>query len=749
VSTGPDTAPATPPAPGPGGQGQYGQGQYGQGQPSPAQSPAPDAANSPQQPGPGAVGGDPDRGASSYSDVKGQVGGRNLEQLREEIRRAMIDFRAGDITGPVFLNSNVHGFGLSFGHGDKRINARKVPPAELTEPFLRTHAIRSFAAEVSDQAIVVLQGPKGYGKGTALLRTLRASAAANAAVYFLDPATELASFSCDDVPKDSVLVLADLPAQAAGDLDDYTARRIEGELRARDCRLGITTGENARFVASGPGLLVTTLVARPEPRDVFWEHLTEPLQRLRVRRDDVRKWPGVADLLDTQLGADCPLADAQLLATLLGQAAGRPETAVASVRAQMADYIEEKVAQWFRRLPSQQAHCTAIALAVLNGLSRELVAQEAQILEQIISPAPDAPNAPTKGDPWAAGTMVTPAMLAAKVEIETQQRDEGPVVVHAMSYREDGYAGKVLRHVWREYGNGRAALVEWLRALGRSPDLKVRVRAAAAAGELACEAMDFVCSEVIHPWARAKNPDVRDSAAIALIQPAADSRLRSTTRQLVAGWADEDNPWQLRATAARAYGQAIGTSTPTSALRALAQLAEDSVADFDVVAAICNSYCDLVLNGTNALSVRVIGEVERLAADRKRGLQAAGRLTLLGFSTLRGAPSDMDGGGRRLDAWPTLLLLALSNQAIAEPAARLWQLSLADPDFGDAVTASLDAWAKDAEANSELRAALISFLQWIAADPRARQLVLRRAQVWSGRDGKAPRTGQGFLESQR
>jgi len=261
--------------------------------------------------------------------------------------------------------------------------------------------------------------------------------------------------------------------------------------------------------------------------------------------------------------------------------------------------------------------------------------------------------------------------------------------------------------------------------------------------------MDYLYNEVISPWARAKDPDVRDCAAIALGPPADDRQLRSTTRQLVANWADEDSPWQLRATAARAYGLAIGPSTPTSALRALARLSEESAEDFDVVAAISNSYCELVLNGTTALSVRVISEVERLAADRKRPLQAAGRLTLLGLSTLRGAPPDMEGGKRRLDSWPTLLLLALANEAIAESAAHLWQLSLHDPEIGDLVTASLDAWAEEAEAVSELRTRFVLFLQWITTDTRSYQAVLRRAQAWSGRDGKAPRTGRSVIEAQR
>ena len=411
----------------------------------------------------------------------------------------------------------------------------------------------------------------------------------------------------------------------------------------------------------------------------------------------------------------------------------------------MNEYADESVAQWYRNLPSQQAHCTAVSLAVLNGLSREVITHEARVLDHLISPAPDAPNAPAARNPFAAAAAVSPATLAATVIAQTQDRDEGPVVVATMSYREPGYPGRVLRHVWREQDEARPYVVQWLGRLGRSPDLRIRVRAATAVGVLACESLEYLYNAVILPWALAKTAEVRDSAAIALGPAAADPRLRKTVRELVAGLAAEDASWQLRATAARAYGRAIGLSTPTPALRALARLAEESGGDLEILGAIGNSYCELVLNGTTALSVRVIGEAARLAADRKRPLQAAGRLTLLALSTLRGPAQDMEGAGS-LGFWPTLLLLALANNALAESAARLWQLALPDPDLGDLIALSLDGWAQEAEKSSELRERFVDFLYWIAADPRARQLVVRRAQHWSGRSGRAPKTGRYVIE---
>ena len=79
-------------------------------------------------------------------------------------------------------------------------------------------------------------------------------------------------------------------------------------------------------------------------------------------------------------------------------------------------------------------------------------------------------------------------------------------------------------------------------------------------------------------------------------------------------------------------------------------------------------------------------------------------------------------------------------------AGRLWQLSLNDPDLGFLVTASLDDWALAAEDVGELRSAFADLMRTVATDERARQAILRRAQLWSGRNGKAPKTGQRLIE---
>jgi len=680
-------------------------------------------------------------GGQTYADAASQVGGGQLFEQNRERNRALADLMGAQVTGDIVAG---HKFELSFGHGGARVRVRRITAEEVTEPFVRTSAIDHLAASVGDQPIVVLQGPYGNGKGAALVRTLKRDLRDDATMFYLDPSTDLATFSCAEVPEGSVLVLQDLPDGMADRLDAYTVGRIHSELRARNCRLGITTTKAAKLTTLGTGLLVVGLDARPSPRQVFERHLSTLLLGTRISKESVLSWPDVKTLLDAQLGDDCSLADAARLATVLFRARDEPETAADHVRSQMTEYATEKVAQWFRKLGSLKAQCMAISLAVLNGLSRETIAHAARLLEEQILPSPDAANAPPATNPFSVDAAVSPSQLMADVITETRKTEHGPIVVQAMSYAEQGYPGQVLRYVWREHDAGRAALVDWLRYLGESSDLAVRVRAATAVGVLACEAMDYLYSQIILGWASNGDAVVRTSAAIALGPPAGDLLVRDTVRSLVAQWAKESSDRPLRATAARTYGRSIGLNSPTLALRELSRLAE--LDDLALMTAISNSYCELVLDGTRPLSVRVLDEIEKLAADRTREKQVVGRMSLLGLSYLRGAPQALSEQDSRFRTWPTLLVLGLGNAQITAAAARLWGLSLSDPDVGSLVTTSLDDWALAAEDVNELRLAFVDLMREVAADERARRAVLRRAQLWSGRNGKAPKTGRFVIE---
>lgn len=720
----------------------------------PQQSPAPvpgpttpsGSGDGPPDPGGAATSPTPDTGqadlgAQNYTDAASQIGGRHLALQTRLQKSALVDLNAQTLNGPVQIGDR---YELFFGSGDSQVRARKLT-AEEKASFISTPDLERLRDSLGDQPLVVLNAPRGYGKGAALIWALGRELPDDAMVLILDPATDLASFSCTGFPQQSVLILQDLPDSSADRLDTYTAERIESELREHCCRLGITTASKAvRLATASTRILVARLTTRPAPREVFTRHLSDSLLGTGLSPRQVEQWPGITDLLADELDDSCSLADAARLAMLLFRARDEPDKAAARVRALLTEYADEEVARWFRGLDDLASHCMAISLAVLNGLSREVISANARSLERLILPPSTAPNAPPPGNPFALNATASPAALRARVEREEIDTEHGPVYVQTMTYRERGYPGRVLRYVWREFDAGRAALCSWLQSLGRSPNLDVRVRAATAVGVLACDSMDYLYQQVIIRWARDRDAEVRASAAIALGPAADDRRLGPTVRSVVAEWARPGGRWQLRASAARVYGGTFGLSSPTSSFRALASLAESD--GLDVTAAISASYCELLLDGTAALAIRVLGEVASLASDRERRKQATGRLAAVGMTYLRGTPGCLeDRVGRRAAAWPSLLLLALSDPAAAEITARLWQLSLHDPDIGPLVAESLDEWAEAAEGDSRMRPEFAKFTAWIGADQRSRRLVLRRAQMWKDRDGRAPETGQDVI----
>lgn len=683
----------------------------------------------------------------SFAEARGQVGA-HLNDQRRETRRALADFESNQITGAVYAGNT---FNLAFGRGTTAVRASLISEKERFAAFVRGPGADQLLNVLGDQHLVILHGPQGTGKQAAIVWAFRRDLDDDVPMYYLHPETDLATLTCAELPDRSALIIADLPGPAVGRLDEHALRHLEGELRARKMRLGITTERFAGGAAADAGCLVLQFGDRPRPRDVFDRHLAKRLLGDSITKEEVLTWPGVAALLDTSLGDDCTLADAARLARLLFEARDDPSQATRVVSAKETEYSDERTAQWFCGLPTLKAHCTAIALAVLNGESREVIAHQAALLERRILPSPDAPNAPAFSNPFNTAASVSPEILNAQVMGETRTTEQGPIFIQAMSYRESGYPGRVLRHAWAEYDDGRTAIVEWLRGLGRSASLPVRVRAATATGILARTALHFLYGEVIRLWAQDSVPEVRESAAIALRPSAEDPMLGSTVRAVIEEMARKDSSWRLRATAARAWGSSLGTGNPKAALDMLAGLAAED--DVDVMMSVAKSYAELAVDGPADQAIQVLNEVIGVSTDRIREKQVTGRLTLLGLSYQRGAPPTLARHEERLKNWPTLLLLALGNPTIADQAARLWQVTLPDRDLGSMAMESLDEWAQTAEeGDRDLRDSFVRFACWIADDDRARLAICRRAELWTAaghRDGIAANAGCAAPETGR
>ena len=648
------------------------------------------------------------------------------------------DFIAGD--------KNEIRYELRFGSPGSTFRAYSVTAEERASAFIEPAEFGELERSSEAQTIVVLTGPAGTGKSTVLLRLLAGGPSGADAVFRLDPTTELSKLVCDEVPEGAVLLLDDLPAAQLSSLNGYEIHRLTGQLGDRGCRLGLTTTAVGTSLSTTGGCVVLGLRSRPEPRVVFDHHMAQLMLGRRVEWQALRDRPDLQEFLAEELDISQHLGAAAELARRVAAVAHDPQTAVERLRQPDGDAIEE-CARWFRELGDAKANCFAVALAVLDGMPRETVARSAESLERLVAPQPDtviqqqqAPN------PFAVAAVVSPSRLRAEVVGKTRTTHLGEIREQVIRYLRRDFAGLVLRHVWREHDWIRPSLLIWFRYLGSHQDARVRVRAATAVGVIGRDSLETVVDEVVDYWARAADDDCRDSAAVALGPPLGDAALATTVRALVAQWGRAqfgEDASRLRAAAARTYGTVIGSRSPTAALRGLAELADDD--EFDVVVAVARSYRELMLESTPALSLRVLDEVNRLAADRKQELRFAGVLTCLELASRRGLP-DSAGDAIANPTWPTALLLAAQRPRTAPLLARLFALSLSDRVLGGLIGDELDDWAREAESDPDLRTALVALVADTAAvDQRSATTVYRRAQLWTARNGTAAITGQSVL----
>ena len=95
----------------------------------------------------------------------------------------------------------------------------------------------------------------------------------------------------------------------------------------------------------------------------------------------------------------------------------------------------DECVQWFRTLPSMRAHCTALALAVLNGLPRaDVTAAADRLIELIAPPSKDGPDPGSVVNPFAADAGVPLATLRATTTSGTLSAAEGDIPVIEMRY---------------------------------------------------------------------------------------------------------------------------------------------------------------------------------------------------------------------------------------------------------------------------------------------------------------------------
>jgi hypothetical protein len=522
--------------------------------------------------------------------------------------------------------------------------------------------------------------------------------------------------------------------------------RLDAELSDCSARLIVAVSAETRLTHLGSTDYVTDLTHRPEHRDVLASHLRWKLGE--HKSGCLIADTEIASIVDVELRSGT-LRKVVHLAGLISEAArdsAVPREIATVVRLRLAARSDRDLADWFQGLGGLAEHSFVIALAVLNNLPYETVAQagralEARLTAPITGRLEDLPRDQVR--PFERSRSIRLKTFDAKLTPAIASTPQGDVPVEAVEFVDPARPKRVLAYVWQEYDQSHNALIEWLTELGDHPVEEVRTRAGVAVGALCTAAFDFMRHAVVERWACATDHVLRESAATALDAANSVPALEDTVRELVHEWSAVNDP-DLVATAIRAYGSSVGLDQPLRAFETLNQHAESS--DFVVIEAVCRSLAELADAGVVGVSDRALMTAREWTCSRARARRLTGNLAFLMMAAdLLWSPAGTpprQGRAGRAQRWPLLLKLADTSSEWREVVAGMWATALISVDVAEVAMAVLDQWVETAESNNQLRQVLVRVLTAAATSDRVRARLLRKIDQWADPEGAmhAPET---------
>ncbi|WP_212519070.1 hypothetical protein [Actinospica acidithermotolerans] len=590
----------------------------------------------------------------------------------------------------------------------------------------------------------ILRGPSGSGKMAAAIRLLQGADR----LYHLSDATDLnrlaesLELDADErggIERNAGFVLNRPVAFSA--LRGSSLLGLDEALLRADARLVLTVDSEDSIPDDDLVDYLVTIPRGPAYADVVASHLRWRLDEHAAERIlglDLTK-EVIAEQLERR--TTCHMA-ARLAQVIADGYEANPGAALDAgwIRDRVSRHGAEDFEIWFTSLGDSETRYFAVALAVLNGLAHERVADAARALHRRLDKGRNLVLASPLDGPWEGDSpfRLTRAERLHKLRALSRPADVrgqfGRSTAQVVEYQDADYARMVIRHVWNQY-QIHDVLADWLGALADDADDQVRVCAGTALGLIAVDSFEYVTRHILGPWAASPRPSRRDAVAYALRVVAAEPDLVDNVRQLASGWYASRNTPELQATAARVHGISLASADLDAAVEALDRLSV--IDDIRVAVAIGDSLADLLVDGNVDLAARILPQLEDALGVRERTVTAQLSFLILADSLMTDA-DEPDGTGPEVP-WPSLLWLANQHSAVRNPLALLWRRVINEGVFHAEAEKIMTNWAALAEPDDAMRDVLLRLLRAVMrGDDRSVRILERYADHWVAEENLAP-----------
>ncbi|MEV4518454.1 hypothetical protein AB0K00_57045, partial [Dactylosporangium sp. NPDC049525] len=707
-------------------------------QPADAGSPKPAAPPPPAETGPAPVGVE---GADSGSwQAPGEAVSRpGSGTARNEHWKA-----ARKVLGDEVDGDKIAGDKIVLNLADKPVQVPELS-IDLLEPvrfaFVDPQGWGVLSTQFAAKRTIIVRGRTGHGKDAAAIRLLLGD---GGPIYYLDPATDVAQLAASITRRTEELGRSEAgigfllcqPDQA-GKLRGYTFHALEGALTAANARLVITMSADVLPADGELEPYVLDLGDGPVPhRRIVRSHLSwkcndeEALAKLLAS-------PAVDELIAELEHGDHTCQSAAELAWIISSVRTEEGTVnPALVRELRQKRQDQTFNLWFDSLRGVEERSFAIALAVLDGLPYEDVADAARRLHAkleltqrlTVSGGAKAELRLARRDLLQIPVNRLLDTLRAAERDESSRYEYGVVPVRVVAYRDESYPSKIVERVWRGF-QIQPTLLNWLYELVVAQSDRVRYFAANTLGVLCRYSFDYLWTSSLSRWADSKDSRLREAVAYALREPAADPRLVPSVNMLVAGWyADRDSP-RRQATAARAFGVCVGQPDVNAAIDRLGRLA--TIDDFTIAVGIGNALADLILEDPEGVTPRVCAALVEWFGDKLRTRAAQLAFLILASTLVTWVRPDPDGPEVQ---WPSLLRLTGDVDEVRRPLQALWRHLFNNTVLYDEANAVFTGWAALAENDTDQLRALLKLFREVlrqpSFDPRVHRNLTKLTKDW-------------------
>ena len=426
---------------------------------------------------------------------------------------------------------------------------------------------------LNNKHLLILWGDSHFGKRTTAIRLLL-SLSQTEEILEIDPTLGEEDLKSFQAKASQVYLIDTLTPDSAGKLYKFALNNLGQKLREQNSYLVITVDIRAQL-SQELGQYTLQWKELPTSKTLLEKHLMWYWENHDADRiQELIQQESVFTLLDKKL---LP-GEVDRLAELLTKVF-KNELPLEQALAGFSGQVKQDVEKWFDNKQDLSQCVFIIALAVLSGSKYQAVINASQGLQSLIEPPSEKEELSNSEPAFKEKRSERLKDVKSHLTQGYENTEFGRSPVELVELDNPAFQPAILAYIWNEYDFYRDKLLQWLHELGIHPNFEVRIRTAAAVGELSKYAFRDVLDQVIRPWANCPQQSVRKLASLALSVPVFEGNLAPQVLKLVHNWSGLSNNPRLRWTATAVYGSYVGLRFPDIALRDLFKIAESGDAN--------------------------------------------------------------------------------------------------------------------------------------------------------------------------